>query len=278
MNSSFKKQIRSLLPPLLFNLKNNLFSPPVSWSGDYKSWTDAAARSEGYDNDAILEKVKFATEMVISGKAAFERDATLFDEIQYSWPVVAGLMKAAASNGGELHILDFGGALGSSYYQNRKFFPGLKELQWYIVEQKSFVGCGKEKFENEHLKFTADIDSATASCNFNVILLSSVLPYLEKPYEILSRLLEIKADYIIIDRTIVLPGNIPDRLTVQMIPASIYSASYPAWIFNESELLDFIGKTYTLIEKFDTLGGEVTLKRPNAAATTRGYIFSRRSQ
>jgi hypothetical protein len=63
-----------------------------------------------------------------------------------------------------------------------------------------------------------------------------------------------------------------------MIPASIYSASYPAWIFNESELLDFIGKTYTLIEKFDTLGGEVTLKRPNAAATTRGYIFSRRSQ
>ena len=69
----------------------------------------------------ILDKVLAATLKVKQGQAVFERDSVLFDEIEYSWPLLAGLMWAAASNGGKLNVLDFGGALGSSYYQNRKF-------------------------------------------------------------------------------------------------------------------------------------------------------------
>lgn len=209
---------------------------------------------------------------VASGKAAFERDSVLFDEIQYSWPVLAGLMKAAADSGGYLRVLDFGGSLGSSYYQNRKFLEQLKEVKWCVVEQKNFVECGKRDFETDVLKFFSCIEDAAQSCKFNVVLLSSVLPYLEHPYDMLEQIIELGTGTVIIDRTPVLPGN-ADRLTIQNIPGTIYHASYPAWFFSEKKFLNFMDKKYSLLVKFDTLGGEVRLKTPVATAMTQGYIF-----
>lgn len=76
----------------------------------------------------------------------------------------------------------------------------------------------------------------------------------------------------IIDRMMVLAGG-ADRLTVQKIPETIYKASYPAWFFSEKKLLNFMGEKYSMLVKFDTLGGEVRLKDPVASAITKGYIF-----
>ena len=77
----------------------------------------------------------------------------------------------------------------------------------------------------------------------------------------------------IIDRMMVLAGG-ADRLTVQKIPETIYKASYPAWFFSEKKLLNFMGEKYSMLVKFDTLGGEVRLKNPVATAMTQGYIFN----
>jgi putative methyltransferase (TIGR04325 family) len=241
MNSSLKKYIRLLVPPILLNLEKQFFSPSVSWRGDYPKWADAVSGSEGYDSISILEKVKSANSMVISGEAVYERDSILFDEIQYSWPALAGLLKAAADDGGHLRVLDLGGALGSSYYQNRKFMEELKEVKWRIVEQENFVECGKQNFETDILKFFHSVEEAAKNCAFNVALLSSVLPYLERPYDMLARIIELGAETVIIDRTPVLPGN-ADRLTVQNIPGTIYHASYPAWFFFGRKIIEFHGQ------------------------------------
>ena len=56
------------------------------------------------------------------GEAVFESDSVLFDEIKDSWPVTAALMCAAARSNGELYFLDFRWSLGSSYFQNRRFY------------------------------------------------------------------------------------------------------------------------------------------------------------
>ena len=58
---------------------------------------------------------------VKNGEAVYERDSVLFDEIQYSWGLLAGLEKAALEHDGKLCVLDFGGSLGSTYYQNKQF-------------------------------------------------------------------------------------------------------------------------------------------------------------
>ena len=75
-------------------------SDRIVFEGNYASWEDATAKCDGYDAEHILTRVLESTLKVKSGDAIFERDSVLFDEIEYSWPLLAGLMWAAARNGG----------------------------------------------------------------------------------------------------------------------------------------------------------------------------------
>ena len=102
--------------------------------------------------------MKYATLEVIAGRAAFERDSVLFNEVQHSFPVLAGLLRAATENEGRLCVLDFGGSLGSSYFQCRGFLSVPSLLSWNVVEQPHFVRCGRECIESEQLKFYFTID------------------------------------------------------------------------------------------------------------------------
>ena len=102
MRDDIKNFLKNWLSPRLlrlFSLKKG-----VTWSGNYTSWAEAQKVSTGYDSQAILEKVKDALLKVKNGEAVYERDSVIFDEIQYSWPLLAGLMWIAAQSGGELNI------------------------------------------------------------------------------------------------------------------------------------------------------------------------------
>ena len=103
--------------------------------------------------------------------------------------------------------------------------------------------------------------------------MSSVLQYLEKPYDVLEHLKSVKADYLIVDRMPVLKEKAVDRLSVQHVPACIYKASYPVWFLAEENLLTCIGKKYDMQEKFDSLGGRITLSKPREYAFYMGYIL-----
>lgn len=247
--AKIKKLIKAFVPPIMFSAIRPLRTSKEEniWSGNYASWSEAEAKCTGYDAVSILEKVKNATLKVKNGEAVYERDSVLFDEIQYSWGLLAGLQKAALENHRKLCVLDFGGSLGSSYYQNKEFLSPLNELQWCIVEQAHFVNCGKAHFEDDHLKFYGTIEECLAKHRPNVLLISSVLQYLEKPYEWLEMFLELNIPYIIIDRTAFV-DNQQDILTIQNVPEEIYKASYPAWFFGGKLKRSLIEKRYSLIE------------------------------
>jgi len=201
-------------------------------SGDYSSWQEAVEASSGYDAPHILEKTKTAVMRVKNGEAAYERDSVLFDQVVYSWPVLAGLMWAAAANSGTLNVLDFGGSLGSGYFQNRAFLFCLDSVRWNVVEQPHYVAAGQQHFEDERLKFYQTIDECIEDTCPNVVILSSVLQYLEKPYDLLAQISKLPMHCVIIDRTPFWHG-LTDKLCVQRVPPSIYPASYPSWIFSE---------------------------------------------
>ena len=73
----------------------------------------------------------------------------------------------------------------------------------------------------------------------NVILLSSVLQYLEKPYEILKELKKINSNFMIIDRT-PFTNRQDDIICIQHVPKSIYKASYPLWLFSKMKFISAI--------------------------------------
>lgn len=265
---SISSIIKQLFPPIILTLiKKFSNTAKYGWHGDYASWEEAKSCSTGYDSQTILEKVKISLLKVKNGNAAYERDSVTFDQIQYSWPLLAGLMYAAAKNSGKLSVLDFGGSLGSSYYQNKKFLDKLRFITWSIIEQPNFAECGINNFEDNTLKFYNDLEKCLKEQNPNILILSSVLQYIEKPYELLEKLLEYEFDIIIIDRT---PFSKTDKdiITVQEVPPSIYPASYPCWLLSEPKFMSYF-KKYTLIETFNALDGS------SSQYQFKGFIFEK---
>jgi hypothetical protein len=86
----------------------------------------------------------------------------------------------------------------------------------------------------------------------NVVLLSSVLQYLEEPYELLGSIIKHKFSYIIFDITPFHNGN-NDIITIQQVPETIYSADYPCWIFSLNKFIQFLDDEYQQLIDFKSL-------------------------
>jgi len=246
-----KRIIKDIIPPFFLRYFMTLANVGIQLRGNYRSWGEAQKHSCGYDSDLILNMVKDALFKVKKGEAVYERDSVLFEKIQYSFPVLAALLRVAVANNGYLSILDFGGSLGSSYYQCRGFLSDLKKLRWSIVEQQNYVGCGKKLFEDDELKFYYTIDECLQCERPNAVLLSSVIQYIEEPYALIERLVECEFPYMIFDRTPFHPGK-SDIITVQHVPKKIYLASYPFRIFSLTKFKKMFSDKYEIIADFDS--------------------------
>lgn len=227
----------------------NFLKNIISFEGDYASWKEALKVSKGeYSLPNIMQKTLDSTLKVKNGEAVFERDSFIFDKIQYSYPLLSCLFKVAVENNNELKVLDFGGALGSHYFQNKEFLKPVKIKSWTVVEQSHYVEVGNEKIADEILTFKNSIDEVD---NANVLILSSVLQYLENPYDWIDNFVKKSVEYILIDRTSFSKEK-RNRLTLQNIPPQIYDSQFPVWFLNEEEFLDKFKEKYDLILDFDS--------------------------
>ena len=247
-------KVRLWVPPVLDYAFRPLLGRAVYYTGTYPNWASARAQSSGYDDPSIMCKVLDATRTVKLGKAAFERDSVLFEVPAYPFELLATLLRVAVEFEGHLSVLDFGGSLGSSYYQCRRFLTVLKDIKWGVVEQKHFVDCGRAEFEDGSLLFFESSSACVEAIHPKVVVLSSVLQYLESPINVLNELIRYKCRYLIIDRS---PFSDMKRsfLTVQHVPKKIYKASYPSWIFTREDLRTQMATHYELIAEFESHDG-----------------------
>jgi putative methyltransferase (TIGR04325 family) len=218
------------------------------WEGNYPDWESAAAAADGYDSAAILEKVYGAALAVRDGKALWERDSVLFYEEAYNWPLVAGLMHLAAVNKGTLRVLDFGGAFGSTYMQNRVLLDKLQHVEWHIVEQPHIVDLGRKEFSSSVLHFWHNIEDCLDAHEIDVILFSSVLQYMQNPYEIISKAVKFNTSGIIIDRTPFAEQG--ERITIQHVPEKIYKANYVCYFLNKLKVKAILETGFHCLPEF----------------------------
>ena len=254
-----------MLPPFITKKIRMIFLP-YGWYGNYNTWEDVKKISVGYDQDKILQKVVFATKSVIAGEAAFERDSVLFEKLELHFPVLANLLYVYAQKN-SLNVLDFGGSLGSLFFQHKSYLGRLENFSWTVVEQKHYVEYGKANIKYDGLMFAKNIDEAKKNISIDVVLLSSVLQYIEDYENLISELLKIGADYILIDRTPI--GNNGSRLAIQKVPPTIYNASYPSWIFDENKLL-------SLFENYELKISYLNSDEVNFDGMFKGYFLERK--
>ena len=257
MSQSWRRTLRDWTPPALLRIGAPFLNQRIRLLGNYSNWNEALAKCQGYHSAHILSRVLDATEEVARGEAAFERDGMVFNQPQPPYPLIAALLRAAVINRNRLCVIDFGGALGSSYRQCLPFLENLQQLQWNVVEQADFVKIGREVFENDTLRFFESIAACAQEAPPTVILFSGVLQYLEDYVAAVEQAVGLTARTIIIDRTplVALPGT---RIARQIVPRRLGSASYPIQLFAREQLLKpFLGD-YVLLNEFDAVDDMMT--------------------
>jgi putative methyltransferase (TIGR04325 family) len=244
------KIIKKIIPPIIFDLYRYIFNKPLqNYKYGYNNWEEVTKAADGYDGDDIIEKTYLSAKKVALGLAVYERDSVLFDKIEYSWELLSSLLFVAV-NSTFLNIIDFGGGLGTTYMQNRKYLSLLnKKFNWKIVEQEKFVQLGKTEFETQNLLFFATLKEASIS-GVDVVLFGSSICYVSNPFHFIEEAIGIGANYIIFDRTPISKLGF-DQFVLQKVSAPIYNATYPMRVFKKENLIKpLLNSSYVLVEEW----------------------------
>jgi putative methyltransferase (TIGR04325 family) len=245
---SIKKGIRKVAPPILVDLYVNR-KMGHSLVGGFSSWEEAEKKATGYDSNSIFERAKKAALAVKNGAAVYERDTVLFFQPNYSNAVLTGLLRSLIKNDGQIKLLDFGGALGSTFFNFSPLIQEVKNLIWGVIEQPHFVKFGKENLETNHLRFFEKIsDFKSEVGEANTILISGSLQFIRDYQRILDPILAMKPEIVIIDRLpFMRDRNAPSRVFIQQVSEQIYPASYTCWAFNKLEILSQFSRDYKVV-------------------------------
>lgn len=262
--------VKQLLPPLAIKfLKKIIGSQKINFIS-YSTWEEAENAAEGYDSDNVILKIKNSAKLVFEKKAVYERDSVIFNEIHYSYPLLASLL-FVAENSKSLRVIDFGGALGTTFQQNLKFLSKLNNnVDWRIVEQEKIVEIGKKEFTNESLSFYNTIEDSFKD-GVDAILFCGSICYISNPYNYLNKAIDLKAPFIIFDRT-PMTNEVKDTFAVQQVPPSIYKASYPIRNFSYSNFIKVFELNYALLEEW------VCDMQPDPQTKAMGFIFKHKSK
>lgn len=252
--------LRQITPPLLVDLvRRPKREQALRFVGDYPSWDEAsAAAGQCYTDPGILERVRAGALKAKRGEVAFERDSVTFHTRELRWPLLACVYRAALNlPGGKFHVLDFGGSLGSTYYQHRAELSDISGLQWSIVEQSHFVECGRREFEDDVLRFFHCVQDAARHAAIDLALFSGSVQYIPDSYEILEEVASLGVPYLLFDRTPVSDGDL-DKITIQHVNEPIYIAQYPHRTFAKRALLNRISSlNYKTLCEFGEIGTNI---------------------
>lgn len=242
----------------------------ILYKGPFKTWKEAACNSIGYNSDLILESVLNTTLKVIDGKFIYERDSVGFNDNSYEWQMCSAIYRSLISHSGKFSVLDFGGSLGSRYFQHRSLFNEY-EIEWNIIEQNNYVYSANEFINFKNLNFFSSIDEFKKRNKADFILLSSVLQYLSEPRDIINQLIKLEPKHIFIDRTYVSTIQEFNRVYIQSNEFNNTRSSYPFHLFSEKVLIEYFNR-YKMV--FDFKANYPTKEISSINGKLKGYYFS----
>jgi putative methyltransferase (TIGR04325 family) len=260
---SHKDILKEFLPPVLLKSLRKLTKrtqpqkhPRYGWYGDFADWSEANAQCSGWNDPNVLETTRQTLLKVKNDRDLFEKDCLLYPmfHFPYNYQLLSAFLLISQLNNNKLHVVDFGGSLGSSYFEHRRMLSHLIEFDYKIIEQQPLVEAGKKDFEDEHLSFHHDFATCIATGKPDCVVLSGVFQYLETPVELIEEILRYDVGYIIIDRTPFYLSK-PDRITIQRNPPPYRPLIIPCRIFNYNKFKEcFLDKYHVVLESLSKDG------------------------
>jgi putative methyltransferase (TIGR04325 family) len=251
-----KDVLKSLTPPILWQamrmLKSRTGTQRVfDFEGPYPSWEAAASRAGGWNEESIAGDLDTAIK-VRDGLIEFEMDGLAREQIIYSTTVISFLLLALSRQKTTINIIDFGGGLGSNYFQNRKLLRQLSgtSVSWNVVERPICAKSGTEHFQTEELKFFSSLEVAVAKLKPipDALIFTGSLQYLAEPFLLLDQVVNYGIKLVAFDRLLVSPLS-DHAAFVQRLNFS--PASFPVWCFSKDAFISWLtGKGFLLVEHF----------------------------
>ena len=238
-----------LMPPLitrLFRLAKKVTTSYQGYSGVYSSFQECReqkrellSKSGDFNNPAYGQVSLQQTKNYLA--------KPIWETVEYiDFLKLLACISSELGRKGSIKILDFGGGVGFHYVRCQRYLKN-PQIDYTVFDVPVVVKKGKEFFNNARDIHFMDALPAAGVIRFDLIILSSVLHYIDD-YKKLLR--DLTASYspgiLFLGR---LPaGNIPDFVTVQ----TISEASFPAHCFNYKKLKEYCSSlNYALEDDWD---------------------------
>lgn len=229
----------------------------------------------GYDDPSITEKALSSILETKDQSDRYERDSSIIEGTpDFAFNSLRWIKEFAKDK--KINLVDFGGSLGSSFFQLKPFLDNYS-VKWNVIEQEHVAAVGKSKLENDQLKFFSNIQNIPDASSISTFFSSSAIQYLQDPYKVLHNLNLGRFNYLIFDRLSVIESK-KDRLTIQIVPKKRYRAIYPCWFLSKKKFLNCLNELgFILVDSFSALGSTEATKSISCSEYM-GFVFYKRNK
>jgi len=254
-------RVRDFVPPIVARIYGRVRATRTAGPKRYLSFSDAMRDcGKGYGEDEIARVV---LEKTIVYKSQLDAGGPLPVSATdaYGLLSVAHLLAGSAPDRREFAVLDLGGACGAHHFICKKFFGDRIRLKWVVVETE--VMCRfAERLRTDDLRFVPDLSEALRTLGTPDLLhVSGVLQVVEKPYEMLDKLVKSGARHLLLSR-LASTAKSEDLVTVHRsmlswngkgpLPPGIQDreVAYPYVFLSEHKLAPYLAG-YERVAEFD---------------------------
>jgi len=184
------------------------------FKGVYNSFEEAVqsapkTKKIGYDHDSLAEWY------------AKELDETVKD---YDYPVLFWLEKLLTE---QSTLFDFGGNVGTHYYQYRGYLKLKETVKWIVLDLPEIVKAGKKYRQEPNLFFTDNLEETQ---NADIMLASGVVQYIDD-FSVFINSLHFTPRHLLINRIPLYDG---ERFVTLQNGGEVF---YPQYVFNRKEFI-----------------------------------------
>jgi putative methyltransferase (TIGR04325 family) len=195
-----------------------------------KDWETAKHKTSGYEGKATLKSLSSRIEALMT-PTDLPRDDRLSE-------IVKAIRESELQINSSIpiRVLDIGGSFGEHFFHLQNLMPEYS-FEWTVLETEGHCSIIPEFLTStQGLRFISK--PPIGDQLFDLALLSSVIQYVDTPYELLSLACRI-ADLVIINR-LPLSSNSDDRVAIQRPGIMGSKGSYPVHILSETVFIKYL--------------------------------------
>lgn len=248
------------------------------WEYMPEKWRTIDARIKGWNVPSIVEtqtkkwlayveSLKGTRPLGINHEAAVNTNSTDI-QAHNTLIVYAYVLALAAQQKRRITLLDWGGGMGHYYVLSKVVLPRV-EIDYYCQDLPLLCQAGREVLPQVHFW---DEQNACFGQQYDLVLASSSLWYVEDWRSVVSKLVACTREYLYLTRMLFV-GKVPSFVVVQRPWAVGYRTEYLCWVFNREEVVNYVvALGMELVREFILSEGPHIHRAPEQG-DFRGFLF-----